>query len=185
MGNKVKAVKSFRKERQQAGVLTQSFNSRAEVTAAMYGSKHKPNLDYRYGAAPNRDSAAAAEEIIQAMERARDRDRARRPAQSGYQEDGSYIDRDGVRQSKAYMDNLETNKAELPGKGEKGQRCNRTACQAEGAYWFNHSTRKHYCGTCADIINAANGPQDSFIRDLGHPLLTLEPEFADKRNERA
>lgn len=153
--------------------LTQSFSSREDLQAAQRVSRHQTDPYYA-----RRDRSAEAAKLLgQAMIN------ARREA-PGYQEDGSYIDRDGVRQSKAYMDNLDTNKADLPGKGVKGERCNRSACQAEGAYWYNHSTQKHYCGTCADIINGANS-RDSYVIDLGHPLLTLEPEFADKRDERA
>lgn len=43
-----------------------------------------------------------------------------------------------------------------PTKGELGGLCNRTACQQPGATWFNHSTRKHYCGECAALIDRAN-----------------------------
>lgn len=154
--------------------LTQSFGSRDDVRAAMYGARHDTDPYYA-----RRDRSAEAAKLLgEAMINARGREAP------GYQEDGSYIDRDGVRHSKAYMDNLQTNKPVLEGKGLKGQRCNRTACQAEGAYWYNHSTRAYYCGTCADIINAANG-KDSYVIDLGHPLLTLDPDFADKRDERA
>lgn len=152
--------------------MTQSFNDRSDVQAAMRASRLKPAFDY--SALPD-PSTLVAERLAGAMRRVRE----------GYQDDGSYVDRHGVRQSKAYLDNLQTNKPELEGKGEKGKLCNRTACQAPGAYWFNHSTRAFYCGTCADMINAVNTPDDSYVRDLGHPLLTIDPEFADKREERA
>lgn len=147
--------------------LTQSFQDRSDVQAAMSASRSKPEFSYY----ERRDRSAEAAKLLgDAMIRARGREAP------GYQEDGSYIDRDGVRQSKAYMDNLQTNKPELEGKGEAGKRCNRTACQAEGAYWYNHSTQKHYCETCAKLINAAN-QNDSYVRNLGHPLLTLDPDF--------
>ena len=105
--------------------------------------------------------------------------------QTGYQPDGSYIDPNGVRMSKAYLDNLNVAKPDHPNKGEKGQRCNRTACQMPGAYWYNHSTRAYYCGTCADLINRDHERfKDSFTESLGHPLLTLDPDFADKAEYR-
>lgn len=104
---------------------------------------------------------------------------------TGYQADGSYIDPNGVRMSKVYQDNLRVDKPIQHGKGVKGQLCNRSACQSPGAYWFNHSTRSYYCGTCADLINRDSQRfQDDFLKSLGHPLLTLDPDFADKAKER-
>lgn len=44
-------------------------------------------------------------------------------------------------------------------KGRKGGSCNRSACQAPGATWFNSSTRAYYCRTCAHMINRANGEE--------------------------
>jgi hypothetical protein len=150
--------------------LTQSFTSRDELQAAHTASRYADPYT-----APRDRSAEAAQRIAGAMRRAR----------SGEQPDGSYIDHNGVRLSKAYRDNLNISKPNLPGKGEKGQRCNRSACQLPGAYWYNHSTMKHYCGTCADLINADGGKfRDSFLESLGHPLLILDPEFADKAEER-
>lgn len=99
----------------------------------------------------------------------------------GYQADGSYIDPNGVHMSKSYRDNLQVDKPIQHGKGVKGQLCNRSACQSPGAYWFNHSTRAYYCGTCADLINRDSQRfQDDYLKSLGHPLLTLDPDFADK-----
>lgn len=39
-----------------------------------------------------------------------------------------------------------------PDKGKIGGSCNRTACQAPGATWFNTSTRAYYCEPCARDI---------------------------------
>lgn len=59
-------------------------------------------------------------------------------------------------------------------KGQYGGSCNVTACQLPGsAFWFNHSTEKYYCDTCAWAINHANR-DDSFVRGLGHPLCTFK-----------
>jgi len=148
--------------------LTSSFDSYDELRSQMAAERYAPRPIH------NDRSAEAAQRIAGAMERVR----------SGYQDDGSYISPEGVHMSKAYMDNLQTDKAELEGKGEKGQRCNRTACQAPGAYWYNHSTQKWYCGTCADLLNRDKFNSADADRLYGHPLLTLDPEFADKRDER-
>lgn len=54
--------------------------------------------------------------------------------------------------------------------GTKGGLCNRTACRAPDAFWFNHSTRKHYCENCAHDINGANRNE---AREMyGHELCT-------------
>ena len=45
---------------------------------------------------------------------------------------------------------------EKPDKGLKGGSCNRRACQAPGAMWFNHYTDKYYCRSCAHLINRGN-----------------------------
>jgi hypothetical protein len=150
--------------------LTSSFESVEDLRAAYAAATHPaPRLSLG-----GDRSAEAARRIAGAMA----------SVQSGYQDDGSYVcGRTGVHMSKAYQDNLQTNKPVLEGKGEKGQRCNRTACQAPGAYWYNHSTRAYYCGTCAELINAECA-QDSYTQGLGHSLLTLDPEFADKAGER-
>jgi len=50
-------------------------------------------------------------------------------------------------------------------KGEYNQECNITACQKpNSAIWFNHSTRKYYCPSCArrlnfDPFNARDAPE--------------------------
>ena len=60
--------------------------------------------------------------------------------------------------------------------GAHGGLCNRTACRAPGATWYNKSTRKHYCDECAHILNTVN---DADARRLGvYPLcvqVTPEP----------
>jgi len=38
-------------------------------------------------------------------------------------------------------------------KGVEGGSCNRTACQAPGATWWNPHTYAYYCGTCAALLN--------------------------------
>jgi hypothetical protein len=41
-------------------------------------------------------------------------------------------------------------------KGVEGGNCNRTACQAPGATFYNASTMKWYCPKCYEKINDAN-----------------------------
>lgn len=65
-------------------------------------------------------------------------------------------------------------------KGEHGSTCNRSACQTElPAYFYNHSTRKYYCSTCADLINEAN--KDDAMRIFGHDLCTYEAPVLDAK----
>lgn len=65
-------------------------------------------------------------------------------------------------------------------KGEAGGSCNVTACQRpNSAFYYNHSTQRHYCVSCARKINDANR-RDSYVINLGHDLLTLDPQFAEK-----
>lgn len=59
-------------------------------------------------------------------------------------------------------------------KGELHGECNRTACSNKNAKFFNHSTEKHYCGTCAKLINDAN--LGDSLRLYGHELCTIATE---------
>lgn len=52
-----------------------------------------------------------------------------------------------------------------PDKGQFMGSCNRTACQAPGADWYNRGTFAYYCEQCARLINR-NPTYD------GLPLLT-------------
>jgi hypothetical protein len=40
-----------------------------------------------------------------------------------------------------------------PTKGKRGGRCNITACQRKGAYWYNQVMKAYYCEDCAVDIN--------------------------------
>lgn len=56
-------------------------------------------------------------------------------------------------------------------KGDYQGICNRTACETKlAAVYFNHSTKKHYCQVCADMINKVN-PESYEM--YGHELCTL------------
>lgn len=73
-----------------------------------------------------------------------------------------------------------TTKELLPGKGLKGENCNRTACQApNSAHYYNNQTRKYYCFECACTIEAyAQIEEMSFyegtVADLIKPLTRTE-----------
>lgn len=60
-----------------------------------------------------------------------------------------------------------------PDKGLKGGSCNRTACQAPGANYYNHSTEKYYCRRCAEDLNIAN--RFDAHKMYGHDLCILDP----------
>jgi len=61
-------------------------------------------------------------------------------------------------------------------KGELGGTCNRSACETKlKAFYYNHSTQKHYCHVCAEMINKMN-PESLDI--YGHPLCTLDEKKA-------
>ena len=55
-------------------------------------------------------------------------------------------------------------------KGEYNGICNRTACQQPGATFFNHSTLKFYCPSCAHTINEYNRAEA--MTYFGHDLCT-------------
>jgi len=65
---------------------------------------------------------------------------------------------------------------EKPDKGKMNGSCNRFACQAPGATWYNHSTERYYCERCALDINNFKPPGDTFLAALGHDLCT-PPDF--------
>jgi len=63
-------------------------------------------------------------------------------------------------------------------KGKKGGRCNVTACQQPGAWYFNKCTRAYYCADCAIEINWPGGRAD--VMELyGVPLLCELDERGD------
>ena len=61
----------------------------------------------------------------------------------------------------------------MDNKGEFRGICYRTVCQNKPAIWFNHSTRKHYCTGCADLLNQENKRDAQQL--YGHDLCTLVP----------
>ncbi len=56
----------------------------------------------------------------------------------------------------------------IPQPGELGGPCNRRACRAPDARWYNQSTRAHYCERCARELNQAN--EADAQRLFGGPL---------------
>ena len=66
-------------------------------------------------------------------------------------------------------------------KGEYNGLCNRTACQSPNeVVYFNHSTEKYYCPSCAKKINEYN--RADAMRLFGHDLCMIEerPEIVDE-----
>jgi hypothetical protein len=59
-----------------------------------------------------------------------------------------------------------------PDKGLEGGACNVTACQLpNSATWYNHSTQRWYCRTCAVELNRVNSDfRQMFGKD--HDLCT-------------
>lgn len=56
-------------------------------------------------------------------------------------------------------------------KGDFNEECYRTACNNDSAVYLNHSTRKYYCGACAEILNKENATDAHKL--YGHSLMTL------------
>lgn len=63
-----------------------------------------------------------------------------------------------------------------PNKGLKNGVCNRQACQAEGAIFFNHGTMLYYCGRCAHDLNTDRFNREDAQRLWGHPLCQLDAD---------
>lgn len=58
-------------------------------------------------------------------------------------------------------------------KGEYLGSCNITACQKPAsATWYNHSTRKYYCKSCAMRLNNDPHNKKDSLRLFGHDLCT-------------
>lgn len=60
----------------------------------------------------------------------------------------------------------------LSDKGAYNGACNRSACLAPGAQWFNHSTRKYYCADCAYDLNTDRFNRKDAWELFGHELCT-------------
>lgn len=56
-----------------------------------------------------------------------------------------------------------------PDKGSFNGSCNRKACQAPKAVFYNEGTDFYYCRPCAEAINKAN-------RDIGRDICTLDTD---------
>ena len=58
-------------------------------------------------------------------------------------------------------------------KGELNGKCNITSCQKpNSATWYNHSTRKYYCPSCARRLNTDEFNKRDAVRMFGHDLCT-------------
>ena len=56
----------------------------------------------------------------------------------------------------AYEDSMSVSSVMPADKGLFNGACNRSACLARPATWWNKSTRAHYCAPCAKTINEYN-----------------------------
>jgi len=61
-------------------------------------------------------------------------------------------------------------------KGFKNGSCNRTACQAPGASFFNRSTKMYYCADCAGAINSFKDTQAYCVETFGSPELCVHDD---------
>ena len=67
-------------------------------------------------------------------------------------------------------------------KGNYNQECNRTACKNLRAVFYNKSTQKYYCASCAKLINDAN--RFDSMRLYGTPnLCELEENKQDNSHD--
>ncbi len=69
-------------------------------------------------------------------------------------------------------------------KGDYNGSCNITRCQRpNSATWFNHSTRKYYCRSCAHTLNYDHFNRKDAMEMWGHLLCTegrcIEGDYAD------
>ena len=67
-------------------------------------------------------------------------------------------------------------RSELPNKGQKGGRCNLSACPCpdKPAYWYNHGSLAYYCATCAHMLNTDSFNRRDAMERYGHLLCTDE-----------
>ncbi|MFO0090041.1 MAG: hypothetical protein ACK518_04495 [bacterium] len=58
-------------------------------------------------------------------------------------------------------------------KGVLNGKCNITSCQKpNSATWYNHSTQKYYCESCANRLNNDEFNKRDAMRLFGHDLCT-------------
>jgi hypothetical protein len=57
-------------------------------------------------------------------------------------------------------------------KGDFQGSCNRSACLRPGASWYNHSTQKYYCQSCAIWLNTDDYNRHDAMQMFGHDLCT-------------
>ncbi|WLJ71158.1 hypothetical protein [Sphingomonas phage Carli] len=65
----------------------------------------------------------------------------------------------------AYGD-LPLDAPEKPNKGHEGGACNRRACQAEPALWYNHGSYSWYCEDCAKQIGGDHVNERNWYADF-------------------
>ena len=80
------------------------------------------------------------------------------------------------------LENLD--REEMSDKGQENGSCNRTACQAPGARWYNHGSHAWYCGRCRrmiefDAVNYRNWKRDH-EPNCGHPMFETREMFEER-----
>jgi hypothetical protein len=58
-------------------------------------------------------------------------------------------------------------------KGQRGGSCNRSACQAPGAIFYNHGSQSYYCHKCAADLSLDRFNRADAERLYGHALCTI------------
>jgi len=66
-------------------------------------------------------------------------------------------------------------------KGVKDGNCNRTACQAPNAIWWNTGTRAYYCRSCAIAIQRS---ENDFSRGAKKEPFQIFPDIFNKDDPR-
>lgn len=88
----------------------------------------------------------------------------------------------------AYGD-LPLDAPEKPNKGKEGGACNRRACQAEPALYWNHGSYAWYCADCArDIGEDPVNKRDWDLRwrpQVGHAMFETREEMDAREGEHA
>jgi uncharacterized Zn ribbon protein len=67
-------------------------------------------------------------------------------------------------------------------KGKLNGSCNITSCQKpNSATWYNHSTRKYYCESCANRLNNDEFNKRDAMKMFGHDLCTKATAINSKK----
>ena len=84
----------------------------------------------------------------------------------------SWTDMGGVRHATMLVNEhgIARSQSEMETKGKYGGLCNRSACLAHNAFWWNRGSRAYYCQDCAYLINKEFRHRDD-VENYGSLLL--------------